>query len=155
MYRMNMKFISACLLILSVACLLFFASQSKGEFSYIFRESTGENQFILINGKEVPIEFSKGSDPTYLNLLNSLSWRVLYCEENEKKIRLIGSYNVWNHKFTLNKWYWVGSVSKIASPEMEDSNTRKLILKKQLTKDDFESGTSTPDQVLATLNTRR
>ena len=55
-----------------------FRSRSVREYGYVFYESTGQNQYVLISSIEMPFRFDEArSNKPALNSLRSLSPRVL------------------------------------------------------------------------------
>jgi hypothetical protein len=76
------------------------------EYGYVFYESTGQNQYILVNSKEVPFSFDKErSDKMALGSLRALSARVLYPNSQGGKIILVGDYDARTQLFKLDHWY--------------------------------------------------
>ena len=78
---------------------------SAKEYGYVFYESTGQNQYILIDSSEVPFRFDEGSsDKMALGSLSALSPRVLY-PNSKGKIILVGDYDAGTQMFKLKHWY--------------------------------------------------
>jgi hypothetical protein len=81
------------------------ASTAK-EYGYVFYESTGQNQYILVNSKEVPFSFDKErSDKMALGSLRALSARLLYPNSQGGKIILVGDYDARTQLFKIDHWY--------------------------------------------------
>jgi hypothetical protein len=82
------------------------ARGQPNEYGYIFYESTGQNQFILIGRREVPVTFDRiGSDRIALHALRSLKASILYGNSNGRSIILVGEFQARTHVFTLTHWY--------------------------------------------------
>jgi hypothetical protein len=76
------------------------------EYGYVFYESTGQNQYILVDSKQVPFRFDEGrSDKIALGSLRALSARVLYPNSKGGKIILVGDYDAQTQLFTIEHWY--------------------------------------------------
>jgi hypothetical protein len=76
------------------------------EYGYVFYESTGQNQYILVDSRELPFSFDKGrSDKMALKSLRALSARVLYPNSQGGKITLVGDYDAQTQLFRLEHWY--------------------------------------------------
>ena len=97
-------------LTISLAVLLVFLIRGSisgaKEYGYVFYESTGQNQYILINSIEMPIHFDTvKSNSLALNALYSLSPRVLYPNSKGGKISVVGEYDPKSQLFALQHWY--------------------------------------------------
>ena len=76
------------------------------EYGYVFNENTGQNQYILVDSKKLPITFDeKLSDKMALGSLYALSARVLYPNSEGDKIILLGDYDARTQLFRLEHWY--------------------------------------------------
>jgi hypothetical protein len=76
------------------------------EYGYVFYESTGQNQYILVDSKEVPFHFDQeSSDKMALGSLYALSPRVLYPNSQGGKIVLVGDYDARTQLFKIEHWY--------------------------------------------------
>ena len=76
------------------------------EYGYVFYESTGQNQYILIDSKEVPFSFDEGrSEKMALGSLRALNARVLYPNSKGGKIILVGDYDPRTKLFRIEHWY--------------------------------------------------
>jgi hypothetical protein len=81
------------------------ASTAK-EYAYVFYESTGQNQYIVVDSKELPLSFDEArSDKMALGSLRALSDRVLYPNSKGGKIILTGEYDAKTQMFKLEHWY--------------------------------------------------
>ena len=99
-----------CKYLLMVVAFISIASCSAGrtakEYSYIFYESTGQNQYILVDSRELPFRFDEGrSDKMALGSLRALSARVLYPNSKGGKIILVGDYDAQTQLFRMEHWY--------------------------------------------------
>ena len=91
------------------------SNTAHGNLPYYFAESTGQNQWIEMDGKRIPIRLSSASNPTEKQLLQDLKWQVLY-PNAEGKIILTGQVDLNTrhtdkeipedsyYEFTLEKW---------------------------------------------------
>jgi hypothetical protein len=90
---------------------LLFVSACSGmnratEYGYVFHESTGQNQFLIVDSKEVPFRFDEQrSDKTALDSLRALSPRVLYPNSDGSKIIVVGDYEAKTQLLRLEHWY--------------------------------------------------
>lgn len=76
------------------------------EYGYVFYESTGQNQFVLVDSRQLPFSFDEArSGQTALASLRALSGRVLYPNSKGGKIILIGAYDEQAQLFRLEHWY--------------------------------------------------
>lgn len=116
-------------------------------YGYVFKETTGMTSHIVINGKEVPISFSKDSAPLALRSLRALKWKVLYANSAGRTIFIIGEYSAAPrmtppgpgyaqpeeyHEFKLVRWYivtpfegffwWYGSGPPVDMPLRRTKN---------------------------------
>jgi hypothetical protein len=100
----NWKYLLLLLaLITSAACS---GRRAAKEYAYVFYESTGQNQFILVDSKEMPFRFDEGSsDKMALGSFYALSPRVLYPNSKGGKIILVGDYDVQTQMFRIEHWY--------------------------------------------------
>ena len=89
-----------------IATCLTYAHGQANEYGYIFHESTGQNQFILIGRRRVPITFDQtGSDQIALHALMSLNPSILYGNGDGRSMTLVGEFQARMHIFTLRHWY--------------------------------------------------
>ena len=76
------------------------------EYGYVFHESTGQNQYVLIDSREVPFHFDqRKSNKLAFDSLRSLSARVLYPNSKGDKIFLVGEYDAQSQLFVLRHWF--------------------------------------------------
>lgn len=75
-------------------------------YPYVFQESTGDNQFILYDGKLVPVRsFSKDSEQQSLKAFQALKSNILYPNSGGTKIFLFGKYDPESAGFFLKAWF--------------------------------------------------
>lgn len=105
--RIPLSFISKVFPILVVlACCSCSGQRPSGEYGYVFHESTGQNEYILISSQEVPFHFDEqNSNKLALDSLRSLSARVVYPNCKGDKIFLVGEYDSQSQMFVLRHWY--------------------------------------------------
>jgi len=77
------------------------------EYGYVIQESTGQNQYLIMDGRKVPIKnlVADGSNRVALKSLQALKWNVLYPNAHGDKIFLRGDYDDQSHSFRLSHWY--------------------------------------------------
>jgi hypothetical protein len=99
----NWKYLLLLVALISPACR---RTSTAKEYGYVFYESTGQNQYILIDSKEVPFHFDQGSsDKMARESLYALSPRVLYPNSKGGKIILVGDYDARTQLFKIKHWY--------------------------------------------------
>jgi hypothetical protein len=103
---LEMKKLSVLLL-----CVPLFTSgngdKKLNRYGYRFYESTGQNQYIILDGREVPIKnfVADASNQVALKSLQALKWNVLYPNDDGDKIFLHGEYDHQSQSFRLSHWY--------------------------------------------------
>src|SRR5687767_3617892 len=81
-------------------------NQNVTEYGYVFQESTGENQYLLKEGRRVTLKhFADTSDQKALKSLQALSWNVLYLNSSGDRIFVVGKYDDQSQSFRLTHWY--------------------------------------------------
>jgi hypothetical protein len=68
-------------LVLYVAVFISCNGEKKlNEYGYVFQESTAQNQYLIMDGRRVPIKnlVADGSNRVALKSLQALKWTVLY-----------------------------------------------------------------------------
>jgi hypothetical protein len=92
-------------------CVALFTScngdKKLNEYGYVFQESTGQNQYIIMDGRKVPIKdfVSDASHQLALKSLQALRLNVLYPNAQGDKIFLRGEYDHQSNSFRLSHWY--------------------------------------------------
>jgi hypothetical protein len=61
-------------------------------YGFVHLETTGITSYVIINGKEMPIQFRADSDPLAMKSLYALNSRILLPNTDGKKLFLIGQY---------------------------------------------------------------
>jgi len=95
-------------LLLCVAVFISCNGEKKlNEYGYVFQESTAQNQYLIMDGRRVPIKnlVADGSNRVALKSLQALKWNVLYPNAQGDKIFLPGDYDDQSHSFRLSHWY--------------------------------------------------
>jgi hypothetical protein len=77
----------------------------KKEYGYIFEETTGENQYILVDSQKLPMTFNQKSNKMALQSLLALKPIVLYGNCDGKNMFVVGEYDVTSLSFILDHWY--------------------------------------------------
>jgi hypothetical protein len=75
------------------------------EYGYVFQETTGTNQYILINGQRNPMTFSETSNETAVKSLQSLKPGIVYENSKGDQIFVSGEYDDRSRTFRLSRWY--------------------------------------------------
>ena len=122
-----------------------FSARGVRGYGYVFYESTGQNQYILICFIEMPFRFDEDrSNKLALNTLRSLSPRVLYANSKGGKICLVGEYDRRSQSFALYHWYIrVPFIELTLIDGIQDPETIKEVTRYSLERTDFEP--SLPD----------
>jgi len=82
------------------------ARKGGKEYGYVFYESTGQNQYLLEDSKELPFSFDEvRSDKMALASLHALSARILYPNSKGGRIILVGDYDDQTRRFRIQHWY--------------------------------------------------
>lgn len=133
----NRKYLLLIMVLVSLAACR--GSRAR-EYGYVFYESTGQNQFILVNSTEVPFRFDeKRSDQTALGSLRALSGRVLYPNSKGGKIILVGDYDEQTEWFRLEHWYLrIPFVEITMEDRIQMPEEIKEIRRNSLERTDFE-----------------
>ena len=130
---------------LLILVVLFFFSCKGGdtekEYGYAFHESTGQNQYILIDFKEMPFRFDeRRSNKLALDSLRSLSARVLYPNSKGDKISLVGKYDAQSQLFVLSHWYISVPFTEITLEDrIQMPEEIKSLERRSMERTDFES----------------
>lgn len=86
-------------------------------YPFVFKESTGDSQFVLADSRLVPVRsFSRSSNDDAVAALRALRANILYPNGDGTKIFLRGSYDG-ESVFTLKSWF---IVSPFVSSEIVD-----------------------------------
>ena len=112
------------------------------EYGYVFQESTGQNQYIMMDGRKLPIKsfVSDTSDPMALKSLRALKWNVLYPNSRGDKIFLRGEYDSQSQSFRLSHWYIkVPFESLVIEDETHVPHNINKITRQSLERTDFET----------------
>ena len=77
------------------------------EFGYVFHESTGQNQYVNVEGHKLSIKnfVSDGPNQVPLKSLQALKWNVLYPNSEGNRIFLRGRYDHQSQSLHLSYWY--------------------------------------------------
>ena len=133
-----------CLVILALTALFTSCKSAKElkEYGYVFQESTGDNQFILMDGRKVTVKnfVADASNEVALKSLQALKWDVLYTNSEGDKIFLRGEYDHQSQSFRLNHWYIKVPFQKLVI-EDESYVPHKMheVTKQSLERTDFDT----------------
>jgi len=138
--RRPVLFITAVLFI-PLTILLFGCASTNGirSYPYHFYETTGPNQFIVVNGKEKVLVFHINSNQDAIIDLRNLRWNVLY--PNSQKIMMEGKYQE-DGEFVLEHWYLLAPFERLDLKDKDDPLGEKVSHQKTLLdQSDFEKKT--------------
>ncbi len=124
------------------------------EYPHYFYESTFHNLNIMMDGKEVPINFDREhSDPEALRSFDALKWNILY-PNSKGKIRVIGylgqeierPYGERVHLFVLLDWYLPAPFEYVYIKNKEEALPFEYAtrIKPALDREDFKTDISNP-----------
>lgn len=130
-------------LLLTFLLTLFVGCEPKktvNEYGYVFQESTGQNQYILINGQKAPVKFSDASDQVALKSLQALKPSILYENSDGQRIFVSGEYDNQSQLLRLSHWYIKVPFEEIVVDDEERiPHTVHRITRQSLERTDFES----------------
>jgi hypothetical protein len=130
-------------LLLALFLTLFAGCESNkkvNEYGYVFQESTGQNQYILINGQKAPVKFSDASDQIALKSLYALKPSILYANSDGQRIFGVGEYDNQSQSLRLSHWYIKVPFEEIVVEDEERiPHTVHKITRQSLERTDFES----------------
>lgn len=127
-------------------CVALFTSCNRDkkvtEYGYVFEESTGDNRFILMEGRKVPVN-TFVADPSMqmaLKSLEGLRWNVLYPNSRGDKIFLRGEYDPQSKSFRLSHWYIkVPFEAVVVEDETVVPHNVRKVTRQSLERTDFEA----------------
>lgn len=61
-------------------------------YGFLHQETTGITSYVILNGKESPIQFRSDSDPVALNAFKALKWQVFLPNADGQKLFVVGQY---------------------------------------------------------------
>lgn len=132
-----------CLLCISLLALLVSCNRNQkvNEYGYVFQESTGENQYIIMDGRKVPITLiANPSNPVAFKSLRALKWNLLYPNDNGDRIFVRGEYDNQSHSFRLSHWYIkVPFKARVIDDETKLPFTMHEVTRQSLERTDFET----------------
>ncbi len=127
-------------------CVALIASCNGGkkvnEYGYVFQESTGENQYIMMEGRKVPVKSFVADSPNQLALksLQALRSNVLYTNAQGDKIFLRGEYDPQSQSFRLSHWYIKVPFEALAiEDETKVPQNSQKVTRQSLERTDFET----------------
>ena len=111
------------------------------EYGYVFNESTGQNEYILVDRNEVPLHFDeRNSNRLAYESLRSLRARVLYPNSRGDKIFLVGDYDVQSQLFVLKHWHIRTPFTEITLEDrIQMADEIRTIHRTSLERTDFET----------------
>jgi hypothetical protein len=117
--------------------------KTENEYGYVFHESTGQNRYILMEGRRVPIKnfVSDASNQLALKSLQALKGNVLYSNAGGDKIFLRGEYDQQSQSFRLSRWYIkVPFEALVIDDETQVPHNPRKVTRQSLERTDFEAG---------------
>lgn len=111
------------------------------EYGYVFNESTGQNEYLVVDRKEVPLHFDqRNSNKLAYDSLRSLRARVLYPNSRGNKIFLVGDYDVQSQLFVLGHWHIRTPFTEITLEDrIQMADEIRTIHRTSLERTDFET----------------
>jgi hypothetical protein len=139
-----MKKYPGTLLLLSSSVLIPFGGCARNkrvnEYGYVFQESTGQNQYILIEGRKTPVKFDSASNQIALKSLYALKAGILYENRKGDQIFVTGEYDERSQLFRLSHWYIkVPFEELVIDDETRVPHTVHKVTHQSLARTDFES----------------
>lgn len=129
-------------LLLTFFLILFAGCQRNkkvNEYGYVFQESTGQNQYILLDGRKVPVKFNNASNQIALQSLYALKTGILYENSEGDRIFVVGEYDDQSQSFRLNHWYIrVPFGEMVIDDETRIPHTGHKVTRQSLERTDFE-----------------
>ena len=128
-------------LIVYVALVTSCQSEKWNEYGYVFQESTGQNQYILIEGRKVPVKafVADGSNQMALKSLQALKPSVLYGNSGGDRIFVRGEYDDQSQSFRLTHWSLkVPFTETIVEDETKVPHKTYKVIRLSLERTDFE-----------------
>jgi hypothetical protein len=121
-------------------------SESQHIYPFIFKESTGENLFVISDKALRPIKsFAPSSNATAVEALKSLKANIIYENGDGTKIFLLGAYNNKDGTFTLTAWFIAAPFySREIVNEAELPHRQRLELRTALHSGDFSATVDKP-----------
>jgi hypothetical protein len=133
------------LILVLIAVIILFAgcegNKKVNEYGYVFEESTGPNQYIIVNGKKNPVKFSNASKQIAVKSLHALKPGILYENSGGDRIFVVGEYDSQSQSFQLSQWYIKVPFEEVVT-EDETSVPHKVhkVTRQSLERTDFEPG---------------
>jgi hypothetical protein len=113
--------------------------EPKKEYGYIFQETTGQNQYIVVDSQRLPIRFADTSNKMALQSLRALKPSVLYGNCDGKNMFVVGEYDSASHSFSLDHWYLkVPFVEFAVEDETQVPHKVNKVNRTSLERSDFE-----------------
>lgn len=112
------------------------------EYGYVFEETTGQNQFIVIERLKFPVKafISDAPNKVALDSLLALKWNVLYANGAGDRIVLVGEYEPHGKSFRLTHWYLkVPFEALVVKDEAVVPHEIHKVTRQSLERTDFES----------------
>lgn len=80
-------------------------NKKMSEYGYVFHESTGQSQYIIMDGREVPVKFDDASNQIALKSFYALKPGIVYQNNEGDRIFVLGDYDRQSQSFRLSHWY--------------------------------------------------
>jgi len=111
----------------------------KKEYGYVFTESTGQTEYVLVDSQELPIIFNDRSNKMALQSLRALKASVVYGNSGGENMFVVGEYDVTSHSFLLDHWYIkVPFVESVPEDETYIPGPVRKVSRPSLERTDFE-----------------
>ena len=129
-----------------LVCVALFTScrsdKKVNEYGYVFKESTGQNQYILMDAREVPVKtfLADASNHIGLKSLQALKPGILYENCGGDRIFVRGEYDDQSQSFRLTHWYLkVPFTEIVVEDETKVPHTTHKVTRQYLERTDFET----------------
>ena len=117
-------------------------SYKETEYGYVFQESTGQNRYIIMDGRKVPVKdfVSDASNQLALKSLEALKWNVLYTNGGGDRIFVRGEYHQQSQLFRLSHWYIIVPFEAVViDEETQVPHNPRKVTRQSLERTDFEA----------------
>ena len=127
-------------------CALLFAScngaNKTKEYGYVFHESTLQNQYIVVEGRKVPVKiiFAEAPNQIALKSLRALKAGILYDNSGGDRIFVRGEYDDQSQSFRLTHWYLKVPFGEwVVEDESHVPHRMYKVIRQSLERTDFET----------------
>ena len=130
-----------------LVCVTLFTSchgdKKVNEYGYVFQESTGQNQYLLMEGRKVPVKtfIADASNQMALKSLQGLKPGILYNNCGGDRILVHGEYDDQSQSFRLIHWYLkIPFTETLVEDETHLPHETHKVIRQSLERTDFQTG---------------